>query len=608
MKLSLLNTLSDGRGGGINPDGLSLDLQFAADKTFSKPSSLAAGETAITSRRGPSATFLRSTAATEVGPDGLIRYAPENLLLRSDDFGNATWTKVQLSVSTNTTTAPDGTITADSLIENTANAQRYVFQQITKSAASEDYLLSVYYKNAVGSRNLIVALTNGTTSGRGAIFTTNGTVSASNVSIGTGSGFVIKSSTVTSVGDGWYRASILVNTDTSTRLDAVVYLSQSSTSVLSYTGDGVSSIFLWGAQLERHSSARAYIPTTTAAVYGPRFDHDPVTLACKGLLIEEGRTNQILHSQNFANAAWQAIGTGATKIGASSLADPQGLSNAYEINVGTTGGSVPSNVRQIISPTLTTAQRTLSIYARTSTGTSVFRLQVWTGLIELSSQNLTATTNWTRFTFVINDALSEFKITAGSAGGSVSNIHVWGAQIEAGSFPTSYIPTTTGTLARSADVCNITGANFTSFYNQSEGTLFADVSGLMTGALAGNRGIAVITDGTYANKFEIVKSANVSSIRAEGRTGSVDQFILGNDYAPFTQYKVALGVKTNDTNAAFNGSLKTTDTSVTLPSTMNRLEFRDATAAAGGQPSCHLAAIRYYRKRLSNAKLQALTV
>jgi hypothetical protein len=184
----------------------------------------------------------------------------------------------------------------------------------------------------------------------------------------------------------------------------------------------------------------------------------------------------------------------------------------------------------------------------------------------------------------------------------------WGAQLEAGSFPTSYIPTTTGTLARGADVCNITGGDFNNFYNQSEGTLFADVSGLMPNVLGGNRGFAVITDGTYANKFEIVKSANISSIRAEGRTGSVDQFILGNDYAPFTQYKVALGVKTNDTNAAFNGSLKTTDTSVTLPSTMNRLEFRDATGGVGGQPSCHLAAIRYYKKRLPNAKLAQLTV
>jgi hypothetical protein len=137
--------------------------------------------------------------------------------------------------------------------------------------------------------------------------------------------------------------------------------------------------------------------------------------------------------------------------------------------------------------------------------------------------------------------------------------------------------------------------------------LFADVFGLMTDLLVGNRGFAVITDGTYNNAIGIYKAANAALIRAEGTTGNMPQFALTNAYAQFTQYKVALGVKTNDTNAAFNGSLKTTDTSVTLPSTMNKLEFRDPTAAAGGQPSCHLAAIRYYRKRLPNAKLVALT-
>jgi hypothetical protein len=182
-------------------------------------------------------------------------------------------------------------------------------------------------------------------------------------------------------------------------------------------------------------------------------------------------------------------------------------------------------------------------------------------------------------------------------------------QIEAGSFPTSYIPTTTGTLARGADVCNITGANFTSFYNQSEGTLFADVSGLMNTTLSGNRAFVAISDGTYNNFFGILKAAGLAAIRGEGVTGGgANQFTLSNLYDPSTQYKVALGVRTNDTNAAFNGSLKTTDTSVTLPSTMNRLEFRDAIGAVGGQPSCHIAAVRFYKKRLPDAKLQALTV
>jgi hypothetical protein len=224
------------------------------------------------------------------------------------------------------------------------------------------------------------------------------------------------------------------------------------------------------------------------------------------------------------------------------------------------------------------------------------------------TRNATVTTSTTA-TFGVNFINNTNGTTSGpSYAGSTSNQFLLTmCQFEAGSSATSYIPTVASSVVRSADVCSITGANFTGFYNQSEGTLFADVSGLMTDVLGGNRGFAVITDGTYANAIGIFKPANAAFIRAEGYTGSVAQFSLTNAYAPFTQYKVALGVKTNDTNAAFNGSLKTTDTSVTLPSTMNRLEFRDATGASGGQPSCHLAAIRYYKKRLPNAKLVTLT-
>jgi hypothetical protein len=182
------------------------------------------------------------------------------------------------------------------------------------------------------------------------------------------------------------------------------------------------------------------------------------------------------------------------------------------------------------------------------------------------------------------------------------------AQLEAGSFPTSYIPTVASSVVRSADLCSITGAAFTGFYNQSEGTVLADVSGLMNTTFLGNRPFVAISDGTYNNFFSILKASGIAAIRGEGITGGGgNQFTLSNLYDPSTQYKVALGVKTNDTNMAANGSLKTTDTSVTLPSTMNRLDLRDPTGAAGGHPSGHIAAIRYFKKRLSNQKLQSLT-
>jgi hypothetical protein len=279
-----------------------------------------------------------------------------------------------------------------------------------------------------------------------------------------------------------------------------------------------------------------------AATNEPRFDHDSAGV-CRGLLIEESRTNLVF----------------------------------------------PSDALTTQTRTVTAVAHTLSFYG---TGTVV--------LSGAHSATVVGTGAYpTRTTLTFTPTAGSLTLTVT---GSVTQ-----AQLEAGSFPTSYIPTTTGSVVRSADVCSITGANFTSFYNQSEGTLFADVFGLMPDLLGGNRGFAVITDGTYNNAIGIYKSSGAAFIRAEGTTGNVAQFSLTNAYAPFTQYKVALGVKTNDTNAAFNGSLKTTDTSVTLPSTMNRLEFRDPTGASGGQPSCHLAAIRYYKKRLPNAKLVALT-
>lgn len=337
----------------------------------------------------------------------------------------------------------------------------------------------------------------------------------------------------------------------------------------------------------------------TAAINTPRFDHDPVTLASRGLLIEDSRTNQILHSQNFANAAWIAAGTGATKIGTSSLADPQGLFNAYEINVGNVGGSNPSNIRQTISPTLTTAQRTLSIYVRTASGTSVFRLQVWTGSIEITSVNFTATTTWTRFDFVINNAFSEFKITAGSAGGSVSNIHVWGAQLEVGSFPTSFIPTTTASVVRSADVCSITGWDFSGFYNQSEGSLlvnaFTPANGdrtiVATDDNTANEMVRLRTEGT--NPFFKVTDGGVDVVAIDSGTVSAN-----------TTFKLAGAYKLNDFASSVNGGSAVTDTSGTIP-TVDRM--RIGSGQAGNTMCGCVSSLRYYQKRVSDAKLQSLT-
>ncbi len=260
-------------GGGDLP---SLDLAFALDKT-------------LTPRKGPMPTFTRSSTATFIGSNGLIQSAAiniprfdhdpatgaskgllieeerRNFLARSEEF-ETTWVPSNTTVLPNQTVSPNGQTTADKLVEVASLSQHFISQQTTKAASSITYAFSVYYKNASGTRNLILAITNGTSAGRGAIFTTSGSVAAANISAGSGIGFTIISAVVENAGGGWYRASITVSSDTSTRLDGVIYLSNSSSSITVYDGDGTSGIFLWGAQLEAGAFPTSYIPTATTSL------------------------------------------------------------------------------------------------------------------------------------------------------------------------------------------------------------------------------------------------------------------------------------------------------------------------------------------------------
>jgi len=620
MNYSLGNML--GGAGALNADKLSLDLQFAADKT-------------LTARKGPTPTFTRASGATFVNNLGQVKYARENLVLQSEDFGNVSWSKTQINVSTNTAISPNGLNTADSLIENTANALRYVSQQTTKSGGFGTYLFSVYYKNAIGTRNLTVALTNGVSSGRGAIFTTSGTVAASNIAIGTGSGFTMTSSTVTSVGDGWYRASIIVDTDTSTRLDAVVYLNESTTNIISYTGDGVSSIFVWGAQLERHEFARAYIPTTTAAVYQPRFDHDPVTLACKGLLIEEARTNLTL--QSSTSTGWTTASATQTNNNTTS---PDGSTNATRVVA--TSASFVSHALQSASTTISVGvSHSCSIYVKQGVQRYVYVTYVnFTGnefhsacIVDLETGSITQTkigtsatsgsasissagNGWYRVVIpnVVLTGITAAFVEVGSsqsgtglgnfgrpttafAGDTSSHWFVWGGQIEAGSFPTSYIPTLAASVVRSADVCSIDGSNFSSIWNGVDATVF--FRGSRIAAQTGQNSWS-LSSSTLATNINLNRGATTENIGAAGAA-----IIFSTGISGSSEYKVATAIKSGDYAASFNGAAALTSSNAFVL-TLNKMNI-GTNYPLNGQLNGWIHSIKFYKKRLSNAKITQLT-
>ncbi len=387
----------------------------------------------------------------------------------------------------------------------------------------------------------------------------------------------------------------------------------------------------------------------TAANNEPRFDHDPVTLASRGLLIEEGRTNLSLQSGVIVNnSGWATLdvtaavsGTGLDGNNAYKISEVASTNIHALANLGGTGGASATSV---VSGTNYTG----SIFVKKVVG-SVDWVQltfgsVGFGVLQFANFNIsngtignsagltagtvpriegfsngwyrismtapaTATTSSTSNVALVFTNNTNTTTRAPSYLGSTSNevlTSLW--QFEAGSFPTSYIPTTTGTLARSADVCSITGGDFNNFYNQSEGTLFADITPQSIAQLAT---VLAVNSGSSQNQHGIYKT-NAALAAAGLRwgatsvlTGFVTQaaIVTGTDVA-ISRSKLSYAYKLDDFSFAYAGTIVGTDTSGTLPSpTTMQIGNRDGTLQING----HLASIRYYKKRLPNAKLQALT-
>jgi hypothetical protein len=268
-KLILNNGLRPQAIAGVAP---TLDYRFARDKRETEAVSLT-----------DKLTFTGGNQGTFVGSDGYIQRATtnvprfdhdpvslvsegllvegsrQNLLLRSEEFENAQWVKVRCSITANATTAPDSTATADKFVEDTStNTHIFQLQGLIGVTAGTTYTYSWFFKAAERADfRVAFGLDSGVFAGE--TLDLNLTTGAlTNVS-----GF---SSTplVTSFPDGWWR------------LQATVTAAASASPVIrgtplvggnsSYTGDGTSGLYLWGAQLEAGSTPSTYIPTTTTAV------------------------------------------------------------------------------------------------------------------------------------------------------------------------------------------------------------------------------------------------------------------------------------------------------------------------------------------------------
>jgi hypothetical protein len=414
----------------------------------------------------PRITFTRSTTATYY--DGVTTAkAEENLFTYSQEFDNAAWTKALVTITANATTAPDGTSTADLAVANTTNGDHSVIQSFT-FPANTTLTISCYMKAAGYDYGVIRHYSDG-----------NGDVWASfNLSTGAvDSNSSGVTASITSVGSSWYRCVMTKTYSSATSGNSYgIRVANAGGIGTPFAGNGTSGIYIWGAQLEQRSSATAYTATTTQAITNyipklltaganqPRFDHNPTTGESLGFLIEEQRTNSVTNSD--MQAGWGIPNAGYTY--ADKVIAPDG-SLISSINKNSTYQLIRQG--SVFNPAVS-ATYTVSFWAKAISGSNP---TVSFDLGDLTGSGTAITTTWTRYSFTQ-------AVTAGATPHSFLDITLpdnvtialWGVQVETGAFATSYIPTTSASVTRTADAASMTGTNLSSWYNNSAGTFYVE--------------------------------------------------------------------------------------------------------------------------------------
>jgi hypothetical protein len=181
--------------------------------------------------------------------------------------------------------------------------------------------------------------------------------------------------------------------------------------------------------------------------------------------------------------------------------------------------------------------------------------------------------------------------------------YVYGAQLEASSYPTSYIPTTSASATRVADACLT--ASVTSLIGQTEGVMFIDFN--KTASLANSFFILSNIAGTTANSYQ----NSIYIFQIENNALVCDNFVSNTAQFNFTlsplllgRHKIALAYKANDFAIYVDGVLAGTDTSGSVPA-MNYLTIGGGVDVANQSQSVNQVAL--FKTKLTNAELIALT-
>jgi hypothetical protein len=349
----------------------------------------------------------------------------------------------------------------------------------------------------------------------------------------------------------------------------------------------------------------------------PRFDHDPTTLAARGLLVEAQAVNNVTNSDTLpTGTSWTANSLARTNV---STVTPDGNTTTTTCGLSHTGSG---SFRSAAVTVLASTAYTFSFWVKNNGGSvALYRAFNVSGSADIVSEtsyfSQVNSSTWTRiqFTFTTPVGCTSVYVYPLSQSSGTSNILVWGAQLEAGSGASSYIPTGASTATRVADECVMTGTNFSSWFNAG-----SSYSMLFRYSLNNPSAFAGASVDRCAGTLSVSGGGNRTFIHAAYRTtsGSGDEgrfvrvFDTGSlDLSPATlpaaasNTRLAFAVDTNNAGlSAANQSLGT-DSGCTILTGQNQLELGKV-GASQFINGC-ISLVKYWPTRLPNATLQSLT-
>jgi hypothetical protein len=422
-----------------------------------------------------SLSFTRASDATRTNAAGEIERTPWNLLQQSETFDNATgWSILGTRLTFSKVTGPTGTNNAYLFTEVAATDFHNVFTVAGNRPTSEagrTYTVSAYLK--AGTRRYCGIAVGIAGSGVHVfVDTTNWTITDAK-RFSTNTNWVYLSSSVQADLNGFYRVSLTFRTDAALSMSTAIFASNVSTSPAgeaSYLGDG-STIISTAAQLVEGTDAKPYFPTTNRLDV-PRLDYrnaDGTVNSCPRLLLEPQRTNLITFSEDFEVP--KASYNNASVLVNTDIS-PDGTLTADKVTFNGDFSAVRKNFTYLAGTTYT-----ISFYAKRVSGVDSFTMFDSTNSVTIATFNFT--NEWVRYTGTFTPAITStllFWVRSGLGTTSANIFLIWGAQVEAGAYPTTYIPTTTAAVTRLVDAFSRSNIYTNGLISAAGGTWFIDFS------------------------------------------------------------------------------------------------------------------------------------